>query len=310
MVTTDERIHRSARLGLVTWPCLLAAGVTEHEIKGRLARGSLRQVHPGVYATFGNPMDHRARLLAACLAAGPGSVASHRAGLAEWGMLDGEQPIEITSPRGSHPVPVGVVVHRPNLLRPQDVTVRRHVPVTNPIRTLLDAGAVLPRPVVSECVERALVARLVTVKGPRLILADLGGRGRSGTAALRGHLDRRALGDRRPESVIEPLMARLLYDDLGIGAIEYQPTLLLEGHRVRPDFLVPAALVVVEVDGLDAHASRAALDSDLERQNLLVRHGYLVLRYTISHLRRPARVAAEIRATCLDRIEQLGRQAA
>jgi very-short-patch-repair endonuclease len=184
------------------------------------------------------------------------------------------------------------------------------VPVTNPLRTLLDAGAVLPASVVADCVERALTARLVTVRGLRTILADLGGRGRSGTGALRSHLDQRALGDVRAESVIEPLMARLLFDDLGIGPIEYQPTLLLDGTVVRPDFLVTLARVVIEVDGLDAHGGRRALDHDLERQNLVVRHGYLVLRYTTTHLRQPARVAREIRAVCLDRIAELQRSAA
>jgi very-short-patch-repair endonuclease len=262
-----------------------------------------------VYATFGITLDYSARLRAACLAAGPSARASHRAGLWMWDLLDGEQPVELTALRDQHPVPAGVIVHRPDVLRVQDVTIRRSVPVTNPLRTLLDGGAVLPRATVAACVERALVARLVTVKGLRLILAELGGRGRSGTGALRWHLDRRALGDRRPESVIEPLMARLLYDDLGIGPVEYQPTLLIEGRRVRPDFLVPQAMVVVEVDGLDAHGSRAALDTDLDRQNLLVCHGYLVLRYTVTHLRRPARVALEIRDTCLARIDQLGRLA-
>jgi very-short-patch-repair endonuclease len=267
-------------------------------------------VHPGVYVTFGTPLDHRARVLAACLAAGPDAVASHRSALGMWDLLDGEQPVEITAPRQSHPLPNGILVHRPNVLRPIDVVTRRLVPVANPMRSLLDAGAVLPPSVVGACVELALTNRLVTVKGLRVILADLGGRGRAGTAALRGHLDRRALGDRSPESVIEPLMARLLYSDLGIGPVEYQQTLTLDGEDVRPDFLVSLAMTAVEVDGLDAHASRTALDQDLRRQNLLVRHGYLVLRYTTTHLRRPAQVANEIVAVCRRRIDELTRLAA
>jgi very-short-patch-repair endonuclease len=305
MPTIDERIHRAARLGLVTRSRLLAAGVTDHDIIGRLARGSLRLVHPGVYATFGTPLDYRARVLAACLAAGDDAVASHRSALWMWGLLEGEQPVEVTAPRSSHPVPGGFVLHRPNVLRPVDVTASKHVPLTNPMRTLLDAGVVLPSPVVGECVERALNARLVTVKGLRVVLADLGGRGRTGTGALRGHLDQRALGDRRPESMIEPLMARLLYNDLGLGPVEYQRTLILDAQEVRPDFLVSRALTAVEVDGLDAHSTREALDRDLERQNLLIRHGYLVLRYTTTHLRRPAKVAKEIVEVCVRRIAEL-----
>jgi very-short-patch-repair endonuclease len=303
----DEIIHRTARSGIVTRGHLLDAGLSEHDIKGRVARGSLRTVHAGVYATFGRTLDYETGVLAACFAAGEGAVASHRSALAMWGLLDGPQPIEITAPRNHHPLPDRVVVHRPNVLRPVDVTERRGVPITNPLRSLLDAGAVLPRGRVGDCVERALVARLVSIKGLRLILAELGGRGRAGTGALRQHLDRRALGDRRPESMIEPLIARLLYDDLGIGPVEYQPTVLIAGRRFRPDFRIPAAMTIVEVDGLDAHASRQALDSDLERQNLFVRSGYLVLRYTVTHLRRPAKVAAEVQSVCRERIEQVGR---
>lgn len=310
METHDQRIHRIARLGLVTRPKLLHAGLTADDIVGRVSRGSLRRVHPGVYATFGTPLGHEARILAACLAAGDGAVASHRSALWLWGLLDGEQPIDITAPRASHPVPGGFVLHRPNVLRTVDAVVRHQIPATNPMRSLLDAGAVVPRPLVGECVERALTSRLVTVKGLRVVLAELGGPGRTGTGALRSYLDRRALGDRRPESMIEPLMARLLYADLGIGPVEYQRQLTLDGQEVRPDFLVSRAMAAVEVDGLDAHASREALDRDLQRQNLLVRHGYLVLRYTTTHLRRPAQVAKEIVVVCRQRIEELARLAA
>jgi very-short-patch-repair endonuclease len=305
MPTADQLIHTRARLGLITRPRLLALGLSDEEILGRIQRGSLRSVHPGVYATFGTTLDHRRRVLAACLAAGDGAVASHRSALWLWGLLDGEHPIDVTAPRRSHPAPDGFALHRPNQLRPQDVTTKKHIPITNPMRSLLDAGAVLPRSAVGECVEKALGCRLVTVAGLRVILAELGGRGRTGTAALRQHLDRRALGDRRPESMIEPLMARLLYADRGIGPVDYQRTLVLEGQEVRPDFLVSRAMAAIEVDGLDAHATREALDRDLARQNLLVRHGYLVLRYTITHLRRPATVAGEIIEVCRSRITEL-----
>jgi Protein of unknown function (DUF559) len=306
METTDQLIDQVARLGVVDRGRLLRAGMSDHEIESRVRSGSLRRVHAGVYATFGHRLGYEGQLLAAALAAGPDAVASHRSALVLWGLLDGEQPIEITAPRDDHPTPRLTVVHRPLDLRPVDVTRRREVPLTTPIRSLLDAGAVLSRAQVAECVERALTERLVTVKGLRVILAELGRRGRTGTGALRQHLDRRALGDRRPERMLEPLMARLLLPpDLGIGPVEYQATVRLEGRTLRPDFLVTLAKVVVEVDGLDAHASREALDHDLDRQNLLIRHGFLVLRYTRTHLRRPAKVAAEIIAVSRQRLTAL-----
>ena len=306
METTDQVIDRVARLGVVDRARLLQAGVTDHEIVSRVRSGSLRTLHPGVYATFGHRLGYEGKVLAAALAAGPDAVASHRSALVLWNLLDGEHPVEITAPRDDHPTPSLTVVHRPLDLRPVDVTRHRGVPITNPMRSLLDAGASLDRAQVAECVERALTQRLVTIKGLRVILGDLGRRGRTGTAALRGHLDRRALGDRRPESMLEPLMARLLLPvDLGIGPIVYQATIRLEGRTLHPDFLVTLAKVVIEVDGLDAHSSRDALDHDLDRQNLLIRHGFLVLRYTRTHLRRPARVADEIITVSRQRLAQL-----
>lgn len=302
---TNDRIHEAARHGVMSRSALLALGVSDDEIEGRLANGSLRRLHAGVYATFGAPLTPEARLRAAQLAAGPGAVVSHRAALWLWGLLEDDPPIEITAPRSSHPVPDGFVLHRPNVLRPIDVVERRQLRVTNPLRTLLDAGAVVPPAVVGDCVERALTSRLVTVRGLRVVLHDLGGPGRAGTGPLRRHLDRRALGDRRPESMLEPLMARLLYKDLGIGPIRYQPTLVLDGTIVRPDFLAELAKLAVEVDGLDAHSTRDALDRDLARQNLLIRHGYLVLRYTITHLRRPGAVTKEIVHTARARMAEL-----
>lgn len=306
METTDQIIHRLARLGIVDRHRLLRAGISDREIESRLRRGSLRLVHPGVYATFGTRLRYDGRVLAACLASGPEAVASHRSALMLWDLLDGEHPVEVTAPREDHPRPGLVVVHRPLDLRAADVTTRRDVPITNPMRSLLDAGAVLTRPHVGECVERALNQKLVTVKGLRVILQDLGRRGRTGSAALRGHLDRRALGDDRPDSLLEPLMARLLLGNVAIGPVEYQATVRLEGRTLHPDFLVRLAKVVVEVDGLDAHSSREALDYDLDRQNLLIRHGFLVLRYTRTHLRRPAKVTAEIVSVSRERIAALG----
>lgn len=310
MPTPDETIHELARHGVVTWRRLLDAGLTPAQIRARLERGSLRRARPGVYATFGTPLGFEARVLAAVEATGPRSVASHRSALVLWDLLDGDHPIDVTAPRSSHPTPAGVVLHRPLVLRPRDVTIRRHIPVTNPLRSLLDAGAVLPRSSVGDCVERALNQRLVTVRGLRVILGELGRPGRSGTGPLRQYLDRRALGDKRPESLMEPVMARLLYADLGIGTVEYQPTLVLDGTKVRPDFRIMPAMVLLEYDGLDAHSGREALERDLTRQNLLMRHGYAVLRYTASHLRRPAAVVREVVTVCRQRMAELGRPGA
>jgi very-short-patch-repair endonuclease len=291
----------SARHGLVTHQQLVAAGVTPHQLRLLLADGSLRQVHATVFRAAGSPPRFEQDLLAATLAADAGAVASHRAALLLWGLVDGPQPIEVTIRRQQSVHLPSAVVHRSRDLDDAHCTVRHHVPVTKPARTLVDAGAVLSPTMFSSVVELALTHKLVSVHGLRQVLDEVGGRGRNGTGVLRRYLDTRPLGTRPADSVLEPLLARL-WRDHGVGPIEFQPTLLLEGRELRPDFLLRIPRLAVEVDGLDCHQGRAALDHDLERQNLLIRHGYLVLRYTVTHLRRPARVAQEILTVARSRL--------
>lgn len=292
------------QLGLATRPQLAMLGWDDDRLATGVRRGDLFRLHQGVYRLSGTTTSIRRRLLAACLAAGPEAAASHRAALWLWQLDDQVPPIEITVPYANSPRVAEAVIHRSQDLSSDQVILRRLVPVTKPARTLLDAGAVLPRYRVGRCVELALTRKLVTVAGLRRCLDEFGRRGRRGAGALRSYLDHRALGDRRPESALEPLMARLCRDH-EVGPVLFQAPLVLDGRRLRVDFLIERSRLVIEVDGLDAHRDRGALDNDLERQNLLVRHGYLVLRYTVTHLRRPAAVAREIIAVARDRRSQL-----
>jgi very-short-patch-repair endonuclease len=294
------------RLGLTTRPELLDLGLSERELAGARRSGLLIPLQAGVYRVAGTPDSLRRDLVAAVLAAGPGSVVSHRAALWIWRLTDERPPVELTVPTGSCPKVRGAVLHRSTDLRVEDQIQRRGVWVTRPARTLVDLGAVASKARVSAAVELALVRRLATVTGLRAMVEAVGGRGRRGVGVLRAVLDERALGDVRAESMLEPLMARLLRSH-GVGPVLFQPEIVLEGRLLRPDFSVPRALLVVEIDGLSAHGSREALDHDLERQNLFMRHGYVVLRYTATHLRRPARVAAEILATARSRTSSLQR---
>ena len=246
-------------------------------------------------------MSVRRNLVAACLAAGGEAVASHRAALWIWQLCDESPPIEITVVDTRHPIPRKVVVHRSTDLANRHTAMRRGVPVTKPARTLLDVGCLVSESAYSEAIERALNLRLTSVAGLRAILDELGKKGRNGTGPLRKYLDARALGDARPESMIEPLMARICKDH-GIGEVQYQRSIELGGRVIRPDFLIPEAMLAIEVDGLEHHRSREALDHDLTRQNLLTVNGFQVLRYTTTHLKAPSRVAAEIIRTARRRI--------
>jgi very-short-patch-repair endonuclease len=63
----------------------------------------------------------------------------------------------------------------------------------------------------------------------------------------------------------------------------------------HPDVLFSGQRVVVEFDGRAVHAGQFL--QDRERQNLLVSHGYLVIRFGWEHLDDPAYVVAVVRRT-------------
>jgi very-short-patch-repair endonuclease len=306
---TGHLLDRVARPqhGLVTSRQLRGEGLSTARQNTLVRQGVIIPVHRTVYRTAGTVLTTRHRLVAACLAAGGLVGASHRAGLWAWDLADGDPPIEVTVATVRRPVHGSIIVHRSQDLVQEHLTVRRGVSVTTPARTLVDVGCVVPPAVLATAVERALHRRLVTVAELRAMIDVVAGRGRNGVGVLRTLLDERALGDARPESLLEPLLARLCARN-NVANVQYQCELVLDGRRLRPDFLIPDAKLVIEVDGLAVHGTRDALDHDLERQNLLTAYGYQVLRYTSTHLRSPDRIAAQILRTAARRRAELGLQ--
>jgi very-short-patch-repair endonuclease len=284
-----DRIART-QYGLITWAQLLALGLARSSIGRLVERGALIRVHPGVYRVAGAPVTWHQRQLAAVLAAGPEAGSSHRAGAFVWDLYDGEPPIEISVPRRQAPILDGVVVHRTR--DPMRLHVRRGIPVTTPMRVITDLGAVASLEVVEAVLDRAEVARLVTVGSVEWELAAVARPGRRGTGALRQVLDRRALLDEPPDGMLEPRFARLC-KLAGLPTPAFQ-------HRVgrfEIDFAYPELLLAIEVDGYGPHASRRAFQRDRDRQNKLVGLGWTVLRFTWADVvKRPEHVARLVAA--------------
>jgi very-short-patch-repair endonuclease len=249
-----------------------------------------------VYVVAGAPPSWHQRLLGACIAAGPTAAASHRAAARLWGLLDGEQPLEVTVPLRRAPRVRHVAVHRSTDLTPDQVTRRRDIPVTNPLRTMVDLGHVLGPDDVEDALDRGLVAGRFSLVALERVLERLARSGRSGCGVLRRVLDDRALGDQRPDGLLEPRMARLLRDaDLPSAEFQHVVCDARGRHIARVDFAYPDRRVGIEVDGWSVHASRRALQSDVERQNELVTAGWTVLRFTWHDVvRRPAKVTEDL----------------
>lgn len=286
-------MHRIARLGqrqfgMVARRQASAAGVASSTYDRWVAAGDLVPEQPGVARIAGAPRTWEGRLLAATMAAGAGSGASHRAAGVLWGGLD-DAPVEIVVPYGRLPrLRDGVIVHRTR--DPMVLHRRRGIPVTTPMRMLVDLGAVTSAEVVESVFDRLEVSRTLTAAAVEWELEAIARPGRRGAGTLRKVLDRRALLETPPDGVLEPRFARLL-KQAGLP-----PALFQFGvGKYEVDFAYPELLLAIEVDGYGPHSSRKAFQSDRDRQNTLVGLGWTVLRFTWSDVvKRPAYVARTI----------------
>jgi hypothetical protein len=134
-----------AQHGVVARRQLAALGISAQSIDRRLRRARLHLVHRGVYAVGHPALRIEGRWIAAVLAAGKDAVLSHITAAGAWAMRPlGGGAIHVTIPgdpgRKRRP---GIRIHRSRTLTPQDTTTHRGIPITTPIRTVIDLATTL-----------------------------------------------------------------------------------------------------------------------------------------------------------------------
>jgi len=168
---------------LITHTQALGAGLTRHQVQHRVGEGLLVRAHEGVYRYSSAPESGGQRLLAACLAVGPVSAASHRAAAAMHGIwLVPSELVEVSVDRTRSPELDGVRVHRLADLNARWIVTIDGVPVTTPARTLVDLGAVLPLGSVSRALDRSIGRNLATLAEVRSAMNAVARKGRGGEA--------------------------------------------------------------------------------------------------------------------------------
>jgi very-short-patch-repair endonuclease len=267
----------------------------------RAARGGrVIRLHAGVYAFAGSPETWERSVVAACLAAGKGAVASHRAAARVWGLLGASDDIvEITVPRQRKPRLHGVTIHRSSDLDSGQTAVRHRIPVANPLRTMVDLGAVVPPEAVEDALDAGLAwPSLFSIAAVEATLEHLARHGRSGAGVLRQVLDERALGEAVSDSKLERRMAELLRrTGLPAAVFHYVVRTPAGVFLAEVDFAYPEIKLAIEVDGFEVHGTPRAMAKDFVRQNGLVPYGWHVLRFTWRQVtREPEVVAAAIQA--------------
>jgi len=284
----------SGQHALITLDQARAEAMTARAARHQIDMGRWVRSHVGVYRVAGAPASWRQDLMAACLAAGDGAMASHRSAARLWGLI-GEELLEVSMPRpGCHRL-AGVVVHRSTDLHTTRALHCDGIPVTPPARTLVDLGAVVHQRVVEWALGVALGRQLVTADDLRSTLDAVGRKGRRGAGVLRRLLESTSDGELGSESVLEARMWRVCRDH-GLPAPVGQHE-VRAGRRFvgRVDFAYPDVRLAIEVDGYESHSSLGAFRQDRARQNELVAAGWTVLRFTWHDVtRQPERVATSI----------------
>ena len=263
--------------GLIVRGQLLRSGIDANAVKRLLRHGVLEEALPNVYRLPGAPRTWLQSLMAACLWAGDGAVASHRAAAALWG-LDGfdEGPLEVTTTKKNQ-LSVRFRIHR-GAVPPKLATTRRGVPVTNAARTLLDLCVCIRQERMSQVVDEALRKGLVSLDLLRRTVDS--SPGCKGVRALRALVQQREPGYQPSASELQAATRRLL-TRAGIAFVEEFVVPDDDGNFVaRVDFKLVDVPIVVESDGRANHSSKLDWQHDLDRRNLLTALGLGVIHVT------------------------------
>jgi very-short-patch-repair endonuclease len=254
----------------------------------------MRPVFHGVFSVGHGYLTVHARLLAATMACGDGSVVSH--GTAAWllGLRDWRpKEVDVIAPveagrkiagirRRFVPAPVGREVWR-----------RHGVPLTSPARTIVDCAGTSDAGEIAVLIEGASVVGLLDVAA---IDRVLDGPRRRGTkklllAVAPWRRYRRGIKIRsRMEAKLLPLLT-----EAGLPIPQTNAKLRLAGKVYEVDFLWREQKLVVETDGGRFHDNPAAGDRDSERNHALAAAAYRLPRLGLEDLRdRPEATMREI----------------
>jgi len=276
----DTRIlaHAARQQGVVTRRQLLASGLTDRMIEGRLTSGRLERLHRGVYrvgSILGSREMRYAREMAAVLSCGRDAWLSHRSAAWLWDLRPRPTtgtPVEVAIADRSVRTRSGIHPRRTDRLTPGETTIRHGIPVTSPARTLRDLSEVVDASDLKRAISRAI--RLEWIDEDDLVALVGRHRGRPGSPNLRA-----VVGSRRP-GLVTLSDAEDVFLDLVTGAQLPEPELNVKvcGHTV--DAFWRAEGLVVEVDGFAFHRSRDMFESDRSRVADLAAAGVRTVRVT------------------------------
>jgi hypothetical protein len=258
--------------GVVAASQLRDLGYSEGAIRRAAAAGRLFQVHRGVYAVGHNCLSDHARCLASTLACGHAAMASHQSAAWLWGIAPTlPARIDVTMPARGHRREA-IRIHHSTILEEDDRALVDGIPLTAVPRTLLDLASNQSQRRLVSAIDRC--ERLGLLDVPKIdALIERSGR----------HRGRRGLG-RALDIYRDPVFSRARSERLFRALVECAGLPLpaintfVAGHEI--DAYWEVERFAVEIDGWDAHRTRASFESDRRRQEDLKLAGIDSIRIT------------------------------
>ncbi len=270
---------------------LLALGFSPKGIKHRIGIGRLHPVSAGVYAVGRPGLGLHGRWMAAVLACGEDAALSHLSAAALWGFgSECRGLIDISIRRPSEVRREGIRVHRRPGLSATDVGSHRGIPLTQPVRTLIDVATELSPKRLERAVNEADKRDLID-PGPLRDALD-GYAGEPGVRPLRTLLDRHTfrLSDTELELLFRPIAA-------AAGLPTPLTKQMVNGFEV--DFHWPGLGLVVETDGWCYHRTASAQTRDALRDQTHTASGLVSLRFSHYQVKyEPDHVECILTRTC------------
>jgi very-short-patch-repair endonuclease len=277
-----ESVHElmARQFALITSKQAATAGISAQSVARRVRSGEWTRVLPTVYRATAAEVTMRQVALAPVLWAGPGSLASHATAAALHGFREPRPPgrPEIWIPVTRRIESPAVTVHHGTRLDRADRTEVDGIPVTTPVRTLIDLSGRLEDQQLLALTEDLLRRGVVGAERLRARLAALRSSGRPGAGRLDTLLDTR--GDGRPlESALETLVWQIIVAT-GVRLPERQYWVTSASLRYRLDFAWPDLKFGLECEGFAHHGGNVAWNNDRTRYAELADLGWRVLPVT------------------------------
>jgi very-short-patch-repair endonuclease len=237
-------------------------------IEWRVRTGELKAVLPGVFAPSGSASLPRTRI-AAVAHWDSDAVLTHEAAAAASFWPGIAVPVVRCAVRHERAPQAGFQFSQRHI-PPELIWRRGSLRLTPPALTALDLCESLG----GSAIDQALRTRSTTLALMHTALALT--KGRAGNPKRQELL----LDSRdEPWSEAERQFHRLLRA-AGITGWKANRPVLIDGLKVYPDVIFRKLKLVVEIDGREFHSDPEVFESDRQRQNTLVLHGWRVLRIT------------------------------